>query len=657
MDAVQRMPLRVSLALVVLTALWVPAYAETPAQVTAEQLAVEREFWASVKESEDPADIRAYLEQYPGGIFEALARNWLKRLEEAAPRVPATSTISTQEAAPAPQPSPQSMEAALGLTRAQRVQVQRGLSALGFDVGAADGILGSSSRAGITRWQSSRGEAATGYLDAAAAERLLEAGEAASPEPRRPADREATQLLAEALSAARGIDDAGLRARALSAIAKVQATAGDTPGAAQTLSDALSATRSVDTARFRARALNSIADAQAIAGDIQGAVTTARSIENAAIRALALSDIAKAQARSGETRSAAQTVSEALTAARSSKRARLRAGALGGIAKAQAIAGDTGAAAQTVAEALISARSVKIAIFRAWALSDIVEAQAVAGDIQGALTITQAIEDAGFRVWALSHVAKAQARSGDTGAAAQTVSEALATIPKIEEAHERAPALSRIAGAQAIAGDIRGALTTAESIDEDEGNRALALSRIAEAQAIAGDIHSALTTARNIKEVLLRAEALSDIAKAQLDRTDVPSESDGRATQRATPTRSKTPDSERVASEGPWIAYVAGLGQVIGSTYFGLAWGHGTETEAVAAARAACIREGGTDIIDNCEYTETYKNKCMVVGEAQNTESTVFYPKVGDTESEAISRLRYYSDCGNCPIVANSCAH
>ena len=191
-------------ALVVLATLCIPAYAQTPASVTApsgaaaqlaaERLAAEREFWASVKASEDPADIRAYLEQFPGGMFESLARNRLKRLEEAAqpqaPQVTAAPAVQTQEAAPAPSPSPESVEEALGLTRTQRIHVQRGLTALGLDVGAADGIFGRRTRAGIAKWQLSRGEATTGYLDAEAVETLLKAGEAAPPKPQKMAGLE-----------------------------------------------------------------------------------------------------------------------------------------------------------------------------------------------------------------------------------------------------------------------------------------------------------------------------------------------------------------------------------------------------------------------------------------------------------------------------------
>ena len=74
-----------------------PAIVPDAARVIAEQLAVERVYWESVKDSEDPADIRAYLDQFQGGMFAALARNRLKRLEDAtepspppAPEVPAT---------------------------------------------------------------------------------------------------------------------------------------------------------------------------------------------------------------------------------------------------------------------------------------------------------------------------------------------------------------------------------------------------------------------------------------------------------------------------------------------------------------------------------------------------------------------------------------
>lgn len=50
------------------------------------------------------------------------------------------------------------------LSREQRSQVQRGLAALGFDPGPADGLFGPKTRAAIWDWQSAKGLEATGYL-------------------------------------------------------------------------------------------------------------------------------------------------------------------------------------------------------------------------------------------------------------------------------------------------------------------------------------------------------------------------------------------------------------------------------------------------------------------------------------------------------------
>ena len=58
-------------------------------------------------------------------------------------------------------------EDALNLTRDQRQQIQRGLSILDYDTRGIDGIFGTGTRSAIQGWQTSRGYAVTGYLDAA----------------------------------------------------------------------------------------------------------------------------------------------------------------------------------------------------------------------------------------------------------------------------------------------------------------------------------------------------------------------------------------------------------------------------------------------------------------------------------------------------------
>lgn len=73
-----------------------PAAPTSPAQPTTS--GVEIMFWESIRASNDPADFRAYLEQYPQGRFAALARNRLAALGQPTP--PAAGPRSS--VAPAP---------------------------------------------------------------------------------------------------------------------------------------------------------------------------------------------------------------------------------------------------------------------------------------------------------------------------------------------------------------------------------------------------------------------------------------------------------------------------------------------------------------------------------------------------------------------------
>ena len=62
------------------------------------------------------------------------------------------------------------------LTREERVRVQRGLGALGFEAGPADGMFGPRTRSAIREWQKAKGGAATGYLTREEAGALAAAG-------------------------------------------------------------------------------------------------------------------------------------------------------------------------------------------------------------------------------------------------------------------------------------------------------------------------------------------------------------------------------------------------------------------------------------------------------------------------------------------------
>ena len=170
--------------------------APEPPKPSREPTQVEVVFWESVRDSTDPADIQAYLNRYPAGAYEALARNRLARLNvspdespdvevKVTPDVEVRVTTDEPERVVSPEPAPpapEAVEASLGLERGERRQIQMGLASLGFDPGPADGLFGRGTRGAISRWQASRGAAATGYLDADAARTLLAEGEA-TPEP------------------------------------------------------------------------------------------------------------------------------------------------------------------------------------------------------------------------------------------------------------------------------------------------------------------------------------------------------------------------------------------------------------------------------------------------------------------------------------------
>jgi hypothetical protein len=88
--------------LAMLLALANAAGAQAPERAT-EELRAEMVFWESVRSSSDPADFRAYLEQYPNGKFAALARNRLSALNPQ-PAIPAPATAPAA-APPAPRAS------------------------------------------------------------------------------------------------------------------------------------------------------------------------------------------------------------------------------------------------------------------------------------------------------------------------------------------------------------------------------------------------------------------------------------------------------------------------------------------------------------------------------------------------------------------------
>jgi hypothetical protein len=122
---------------------------------------VELEFWRSIKESNKPEELNAYLTNYPNGQFKSLALARIASLESA----PATRTLSPGiDPATLTEAANQTTEDQIGLDKVKRRDVQRRLTGLGFDI-KLSGVFDDPTRAVITRWQAARGYPQSGFLN------------------------------------------------------------------------------------------------------------------------------------------------------------------------------------------------------------------------------------------------------------------------------------------------------------------------------------------------------------------------------------------------------------------------------------------------------------------------------------------------------------
>jgi hypothetical protein len=137
--------------------------ASAAAASTAGGSEVEVEFWRSVRESNKPEELNAYLTNYPNGQFKSLALARIASLENG----PSTTTRNLTtgiDPATFTENSDQTTEDQIGLEKGQRRDVQRRLTGLGFDT-KVTGRFDDETRAVITRWQAARGYPKTGFLN------------------------------------------------------------------------------------------------------------------------------------------------------------------------------------------------------------------------------------------------------------------------------------------------------------------------------------------------------------------------------------------------------------------------------------------------------------------------------------------------------------
>jgi hypothetical protein len=124
---------------------------------------VELEFWRSIKDSNKPEELNAYLSTYPNGQFKPLALARIAALENG----PSTTTRNLTtgiDPATFTDESTQVSEDQIGLDKSQRRDVQRRLNGLGFDT-KVNGKFDEATRTVITRWQAARGYPKSGFLN------------------------------------------------------------------------------------------------------------------------------------------------------------------------------------------------------------------------------------------------------------------------------------------------------------------------------------------------------------------------------------------------------------------------------------------------------------------------------------------------------------
>jgi hypothetical protein len=139
------------------------APAAQTAVATAPSSDVELEFWRSIKDSNKPEELNAYLSTYPNGQFRPLALARIAALENGASTQ--TRNLSTGiDPATFTTEANQTTEDQIGLDKGQRRDVQRRLTGLGFDT-KVTGAFDEATRGVITRWQVARGYPKSGYLN------------------------------------------------------------------------------------------------------------------------------------------------------------------------------------------------------------------------------------------------------------------------------------------------------------------------------------------------------------------------------------------------------------------------------------------------------------------------------------------------------------
>ncbi|UFZ05859.1 caspase family protein [Bradyrhizobium ontarionense] len=141
------------------------AAGSTPVAATATATAgeAELEFWRSVKDSNKPEELNAYLSTYPNGQFKSLAMARIAAIESGAVNTATRNVAKGVDPATFTEEGTQIAEDQIGLDKTKRRDVQRRLTGLGFDT-KMTGLFDDETRGVMKRWQAARGYPSTGFL-------------------------------------------------------------------------------------------------------------------------------------------------------------------------------------------------------------------------------------------------------------------------------------------------------------------------------------------------------------------------------------------------------------------------------------------------------------------------------------------------------------
>jgi hypothetical protein len=343
-------------------------------------------------------------------------------------------------------------------------------------------------------------------------------------------------VLADAVSAANRIDDAGVKAHVLDLIAAAQAECGDGASARQTAGSIVVNADDPGNAQaetgWKNDAYAAIVGGQAECGDIDRARAAAAQFADADVKSLAYQYIAQDLAKTGRRSEAREfagrcggvdraradgAIAVADAAAGNFDDAKAEATSLGDpseqvqaltrIAELQAKAGDVNSARQTIELAKSAAAQVPQWLARA-TYGAIAAAMVWAGEVDDANALRKIDEN-----YVVRKIAVAQADMGD-------ISAARATIAQISDAAGLACANARVAvalwkaGHAADANDALDAVRYAASQIGDSSQAADAAGIIAAAQTQVGDASSAADWGRAQQDPFVGASALIAVAKA-----------------------------------------------------------------------------------------------------------------------------------------------